>query len=64
MSEKAASTIKLRELVANTPALRLKEALLEILKSKEVSMDTHRVIHDACTEALQLKLEPLPKKKS
>ena len=64
MSDKATSTTKLRELVTSTPALRLKEALLEILKTKEVSIETHRVIHDACTEALQLKLEPLPKKKS
>ena len=59
--EKAASTKYIRELVQKTPAIRIKEALLDLLKYENVSVHTHSFLNDVCIQALQVKVD-VPKK--
>jgi hypothetical protein len=60
--EKAASTKYLQELLEKAPAVRIKEALLDLLKTENVSVHIHSFLNDVCIQALQVKVD-VPKKK-
>jgi hypothetical protein len=59
--EQAASTKHLRTLIEKAPAVRIKEALLDLLKGENVLVNTHSFLNDVCIQALQVKVD-VPKK--